>query len=234
MSNNRPRQIIWRLGFACLAVCAGTTIPAGAASPEKDNDCAAIASNIERLECYDQASKEAGVADVSEKSGDKGKTGSQANPYGGWQIDVRKSLMDDSDIVLLRLNAEQTIKGAYGIHGRPALFIACNEGEVSLWIRFGSYVTDFYSGGQVSYRLDEAEVRQVEMRESHDQKALGLWGGLESLLFIREIADAKRLVVRAMPRIGYQVTISFDLTGIDLALKPLEKACSDYVESTTY
>ena len=200
------------------------------ASPDPMHYCPSIPSDLLRLHCYDQLLQQ--PKNHSEPNNQKGQKEKEtrANPFGKWQRDIQKSLMDDSDIVLFRLNADHLVEGLYGRPKQPALFISCKEGRVSLWVRFGTYVSDFYSGGKVFYRIDHGPQKEIEMRTSKDNRALGLWSGETAAPFIRSLFDASKLALRASPLNGYEVTISFDLRGINLVSKTIEKACPNSVQ----
>ncbi len=85
-----------------------------------------------------------------------------------------------------------------------------------------SNVSDY---GTVTYRLDKQGPRSVAMEASADEEALGLWKGRKSIPIIKTMFGKSQLIIRMTPHSQSPVTATFDISGLDEAIKPLRKAC---------
>ena len=64
------------------------------------------------------------------------------------------------------------------------------------------------------------------MRESTDNRALGLWRGGESIPVIKSMLGKRRMIVRATPYGDSPFMAEFIIAGLDEEIEPLRNACS--------
>ena len=175
--------------------------------------CLSIKESLSRLECYDEA---AGYNPVV----------TQVDGTGDWDIQLETSKFDDSQTVFLSLKSKEWDNCPYD-SAKHSLVMACRENSTDLYIVFGGcYMSDFEGRGRVTYRVDDEPAASVSMRESSNNSALGLWGGRNSIPFIKELLDKNSLVVKASPFSESAVTSEFELGGLNEAIKPLRAACN--------
>ena len=185
-----------------------TVTHTAAQSPEA---CAAISDPNERLSCYDALYQ-------------KVETPQQV---GAWRVQRTKSQLDDSERVVLSLESETPVRGRFGSPGPANMHIRCEENTTSIFFQFNElFMASIQSYGRVDYRIDSNPPAHINMRESTSNMALGLWRGNESIPFIRRLLGAGSLYVRATPYNESRVETTFNVSGLDDAIKPLRAACN--------
>ena len=114
----------------------------------------------------------------------------------------------------------------YGELKRGTLIIRCMENTTSLYTKWGGhFMSDNRNNGRVDYRVDAKKASRVSMRESTNNKSLGLWSGSQSIPFIKQLLNAKQLYIRATPYSESPVEMAFNVTGLEKAIEPLREAC---------
>jgi type VI secretion system protein VasI len=175
--------------------------------------CVGIDDPDSRLNCFDDAFVETKVE--------------QQLPQSDWSVKVDTSALDDSKTVVLSLYSKNQFSSQYGQLKRGTLIIRCQENTTSLYTLWGDhFMSDNRSGGRVDYRVDEKKASRVNMTESTDNKALGLWNGGGSIEFIKRLFGAKQLYTRATPFSESPVEMTFNITGLERAIEPLREACN--------
>ena len=146
---------------------------------------------------------------------------------GKWVVTEDKSAFDDSRTVVLSLESEEPIRGQFGPPGPAVLHLRCMENTTVayLWLN-DLFLSDLQGYGVVDYRIDQRKASTMRTEGSTDNKALGLWAGNKSIPFIKEMLDGKSVAFRATPFNESPVEFAFDLTGLDVAVKPLREACA--------
>jgi type VI secretion system protein VasI len=183
-------------------------------SQSSGSECGKVRDDGARLECYDLLFK---VDRVSNSPADEGK----------WRVTEDVSKFDDTRKVFIRLTSEDKHPGRFGGQESSYLAIACRENTTSLWMTFaGSFMSSDAGDGTVTYRIDSEASKKRQFRESNDNSALGLWNGGSSIPFIKGMIGKDKLVVRATPFSESSVTATYDIRGLDEAIKPLRAACN--------
>lgn len=173
-------------------------------------DCGTIADSQQRLACYDMKYKPA-VSD-SKKS--------------AWHIEESVSKLDDSKSVAMLVSSDEQIRKRFGGSDTADLFIRCHEGSTSLYFVFADHFLSSVQGyGQLTYRLDNEKPKTVNLSESSDNKALGLWNGGSAIPFIKKMLGHNSMVVRLTPYSESPITATFQISGIDDAIKGLRSTC---------
>ncbi|MBU2983516.1 type VI secretion protein [Lentibacter algarum] len=171
-------------------------------------------------------------APPSTVSGSEPETPTQSAPsdtkgIGSWSVVKSESGFDDSSRVVLRQTSTNTISGRFGGTANPSLLVRCQENTTSLFlVAGGHFLSDIQSYGRVDYRVDDRKAGRKSMKTSTDNQALGLWGGGQSIPFIKEIMSGKQLLVRLTPYNESPLEFSFEIDGLDEAIEPLRKACN--------
>lgn len=198
--------------FSFLAVSIGLML-AGPSIAQDVTHCVEIDDPDTRLSCFDDAFVETDVE--------------QPIPQSDWSVRVDRSALDDSKTVVLTLSSKDQFLSQYSQLESGTLIIRCMENTTSLYTIWGGhFMSDNGNSGRVDYRVDDKTASRVSMRESSDNKALGLWNGGQSIPFIKRLFDAKQLYIRATPYSESAVEMSFNITGLQKAIEPLREACS--------
>lgn len=144
-----------------------------------------------------------------------------------WLVSEDKSAFDDSRTVVLSLASNEPIRGQFGPAGPAMLYLRCMENTtvVYLWLN-DLFLSDIEGYGMVEYRIDDQQAASANMSSSTDNKALGLWGGGKAIPFAKAMIGAERIVFRATPFNESPVEFSFDVVGLETAIKPLAEACA--------
>lgn len=173
-------------------------------------DCGVISDSQQRLACYDLKYKPA-ISDSKKSS---------------WQIEESVSKLDDSKSVAMLVSSDEQIRKRFGGSDTADLFIRCHEGSTSLYFVFADHFLASVEGyGQVTYRLDNEKPKTVNLSESTDNKALGLWNGGSSIPFIKKMLGHNSMIVRLTPYNESPITATFQIAGIDDAVKGLRSTC---------
>lgn len=109
----------------------------------------------------------------------------------------------------------------------PKLTVRCMENVTSILIHFaGVPVADSDGFGRVTFRVDDGETFGLDLRQSSDQRALGLWKGAAAIPVIKGLFAKETLVVWASPYMQSTVILAFPIAGLEEAAAPLRQACS--------
>ena len=174
--------------------------------------CAAIAGDAERLACFDALARSLGAgAPKAIAIAGRGK----------WRVREEHSPIDDRRNVYLTLDAEIPIANSLGQSVTPTLWIRCSENATNVFIDFGVYLG--IDETVLMTRLDAEEAQWTKWNISTNHQAVF---SPEYVATAREFMHHSKLLVQVTPYGENAVMTSFDLRGIDEAIKPLQEACS--------
>jgi hypothetical protein len=124
------------------------------------------------------------------------------------------------------LEPQHPVEDRYGRKAHLDLYIYCREKKTDLVILFGGhFMSSLGQGGTVTFRVDKKPAIQKSLTVSNDHSALGLWGGANSIPFIKSLFGASTLFVRATPHSHSSVSSEFNISGLQEAIVPLRRAC---------
>lgn len=175
--------------------------------------CAAVKSPLDRLGCFDKLANQLGIAQpqivpVATAAG-KGK----------WSVSATVSPIDDSKNVTLSLEANESVGARYR-RVTPTLILRCKEKKTDAYITWDAYLG--LEETSVLTRLDDRPASRSEWSLSTDNKATF---APQPKTFIKTLLGHSRLVSQVTPYSESPVLVTFDLAGLDVALKPLSDAC---------
>lgn len=173
--------------------------------------CAAIGNDTARLTCYDGIVKQ-----NRETTTDTAKVASK----GKWVIDESTSPIDDSKKVTLLLDAESSIRNMFTT-STPTLILRCSENKTEAYINWGVFIGSLNT--EVLTRFDKEKAKIQNWSASTDNKATFVPGN--NVTFIKNLINHQTLFTQVVPFNENPVTTSFDLTGLNEAIKPLRDAC---------
>lgn len=85
--------------------------------------------------------------------------------------------------------------------------------------------SDYNDYGRVNYRIDSNPAKSVDMNESTDNRALGLWSGGKSIPLIKEMIGSSKFVARFTPYNESPVIMEFNISGLEKAILPVREQC---------
>ncbi|MER5172655.1 type VI secretion system-associated protein TagO [Thioclava kandeliae] len=188
-------------------------------------DCVKITDPDERLACFDTA-----TAEQKSEEETKPDTNAIANEETGdtglWTVQQETSEFDDSSTVFVSIASSENTNCPY--KDEPLrVTLACRENSTNAWVTFGGcFMSSLQGRGKVTYRLDSLPAVTKSFRESNNHMALGLWSGGTAIPFIKEMLGKEKLALRATPFSDSTVSGTFDIKGLDEAIKPLRAACN--------
>jgi len=138
-----------------------------------------------------------------------------------WAMSTETDIMTD----VARLLAIVDSPSATSCRQPARLVLRCDNGTTAMYVSHGCYAppTARDSLLPVQWRVDDGDVEDRDFQTSTNDQAFGYFTGGQ--LLIRDLFDAERLIVRFSPYRDPPVTIVFDVTGIDLAVRDLREAC---------
>lgn len=185
------------------------------ANAQEDNiqkriaQCSTVESDLERLECYDNLSKDMGFVDVPEIIESEG--------VGKWNVNVDRNPLDDSKTVVLVLEADEG-KSRWG---QPVgLVLRCKSNKTEVFIVWNDYLG---SKAFVTTRIGSEQAKKQEWSLSTNSKATFYSGN--DITFIRKLLAADKFVAQVTPYNESPITAVFDVRGLSEAIKPLQDAC---------
>lgn len=178
------------------------------------NDCLKLEKDLDRLACYDQNSGRTPQVKTEPSAGK-------------WDVQSQTSKMTDDVDVFLTLNSDETIDCGWNKGTKIDLVIRCMEKTTSVYFATGCHMasSEYDRYGDIEYRLDSEKTRTVSADASTDNKALGLWSGGKSIPIIKQLISKSQMTVRMTPFSENSFTASFNIAGLEEAIKPLRKAC---------
>ncbi len=140
-----------------------------------------------------------------------------------WHVSKGKSDLDDSQNVYMYVAAGNTIPGPWNKLVRPKLWIRCAENTTSFLIDWD--VSIHIRNTSMLFRIDSQPAQTRTFPISTDHKTLGYFSGKKAIPFIKSLFGANELLLRVTPYGKEPAQVTFNLSGIEQAVKPLRKAC---------
>lgn len=142
----------------------------------------------------------------------------------GWQVSRDTSVMDGSETVVLRLEADSTYATSYGSR-TASLYIRCRENTTDAYVFTGSAVRSEYGEygrSRVRYRMDDAAPTSTLWDESTSSDALFI---PSPIAFVKRLANARRLFVEFTPISSGRQVVTFTVDGLEQQLGAVAAAC---------
>jgi type VI secretion system protein VasI len=251
-------QTMLRLGgafFISALLCGSSPVLAQAAGTPDAKAialCAGITSDLKRLTCYDDLSRQiagppaAAAADSNKPAAAQApvSAGSQApaaqppagqtsaatdsTDTGAWTRNDETDGLDNSKIVIFSLTADSGNVGLIGKPGLkrpPLLILRCKEHQAQVFVSFDLPVTGSGEDVPVQYRIGASPPASMDLARSEDETSFGDWTTASAAPLIEKLETGQDFFVRAKSGNGRTSEALFKLAGIDAAVKPIREAC---------
>lgn len=143
-----------------------------------------------------------------------------AAPVGKWDVSKKVSKLDDSENVILLLEADIPVTNKFNETYPPKLLLTCREKSLDAYIGWNTFVHT--ESTAVTTRIDSAPAVTKHWSVSTDYKVTF---APQPLRFIKSLVGHQKLVVRVVPYGDAPLLTEFDLTGLDQHIKTLYDAC---------
>jgi len=207
MSDNKNSRV---LSLVFLSVMLFVTFPASAEVGSKEvAKCAVITGDLARLSCYDKLAKDNNLSG-------KQSTAPAIKGTGKWHVSIDVNPIDDSKSVTLSLNADSgQNKWKKGI----SLIARCRSNTTEMYINWQDYL-----GGEarVLTRVGDSKALTSEWSLSTDKKATFRRA---PITFLKKMLAANKLIAQVTPYNDNPITVVFDTSGLQNAIKPLRSTC---------
>ncbi len=107
---------------------------------------------------------------------------------------------------------------------RPSLWIRCINGKMSGFIDWGIFLD--VEKAKIVFRYDDEPVRVAIVQVSKDHKKIESLSEDRLISRIKEMFGKKRLAARVTPHGAKPLAVSFNISGLETAIKPLRKSCN--------
>lgn len=143
---------------------------------------------------------------------------------GKWKVVKGKDPLSDKPEIFLSNSA---VSASSCRHSRLAhnITIRCTKNTTAILLDFGGCIVGSRRQ-HIGYRLDDRKAIYKRVSPSGDSKALGFWNGGQSIPVIKEMLQKNKLLIVAETYNQVPLTSTYDLTGLDEAIRPLRKMCS--------
>jgi type VI secretion system protein VasI len=176
-------------------------------------ECRGIKEDLKRLACYDMAASKSVLA---ARDKPKPKTAPKPEGAGQWKVIKKKDSMDDSDMVLIYARSEEEI---YPTRRNASLNIRCLKNTTDLYVDWEDYLAD---NNKVYTRIGRDKAKAERWSHSADSKSLFR---RKPISFIKKLMKAEKVIFRTQPYNSGDLTVTFDIKGLENAIKPLREAC---------
>ncbi|WP_119458542.1 type VI secretion system-associated protein TagO [Rhodospirillaceae bacterium SYSU D60014] len=176
--------------------------------------CAEMASDVQRLECYDGMAHQLDFTpEVTSRI-----TASK------WRVKIDESKFDDSKSVYMYVESDEPVRISRYDTVRPTFWVRCKENTTATIVSYDHFLG---SGDMlVEYRIDREPARNDRWNISTNHNSIGLWRGQQSIPFIRRLFGKDTLLVRLTPYGENPATVSFTISGLRDEIGPLAQACN--------
>lgn len=176
-------------------------------------DCIKVENDLDRLACYDQA---------------LGRTATATNlSVGRWQVREERSKLTDKPEVVMHVPSEETINCGWNNGDKVYLMVGCKDDRTVVVFNTGCHMasSEYSNYGQIEYRIDQEKAQKVNGEASTDNRTLGIWRGSKSIPIVKQMLGKSTMIARMTPYGENPFTATFNISGLEEAIKPLRAAC---------
>jgi len=248
----RSETFLTNMAAAIVALFVGGTIRAQGTQEDATKTiamCAGISSDLQRLSCYDDLSRQVRSSDTSQNKTASPPDNSATAPaatapatsaagshgssedggsLGRWVRNDEVDGLDNSKIIVLSLPAESGnvgLIGKPGVKRGPVLVLRCKERQAQIFVSFDLAVTGSDDAIPVQYRIGTNAPTKGAWSRSEDQTSFGSWQTATTTSLVNQLEPAADFFVRATGSNGRTSEALFKLDGIKAAAKAVREGC---------
>jgi type VI secretion system protein VasI len=143
-----------------------------------------------------------------------------AEYVGSWKTATQKSKLDDSQNVIIGIDADEPIQTPYKGMVYPRLMIRCAENKTSMIVSFDTFLSN--DDIKVTYRIDKEKARNVWWNVTTDFDSLYVPNPIPLL---RKLKDEDQIFIQVTPYGQKPISANFYVHGLFNAIKPVQEAC---------
>ncbi|MEM9469365.1 MAG: type VI secretion system-associated protein TagO [Pseudomonadota bacterium] len=145
---------------------------------------------------------------------------SAAKFTGEWKTQKYRSEVDDSQNVIIQLDANAPFENDLGKSVMPSLFIRCQENKTDMGVNFETFLG--MDSMPVLHRIESDEAKTTQWMVTTNHLAVLAPSPIK---LIREMMHKERLLVKLTPHGANSVSTHFYINGLQNAIKPVQNAC---------
>lgn len=176
------------------------------------SSCPSIENDTDRLACYDKEAE-----DSSKNTEDQKELEDLKKEYSDWVVNITESPLNDSKEVTMMKFSE----GFEDTRSPAVLMLRCQRNKTDAFISWNEYIGS--DNMRVAYRIDKEGAKNVWWNASSNGQASFI---PKSISFIKSLEGKESIYVEAEKYRGGRVAATFNISGIEEAIKPLREACS--------
>ncbi len=143
-----------------------------------------------------------------------------AEYVGSWRTTTQRSKIDDSQNVIIGLQADEPIQTPYKGMVYPKLMIRCAENKTSMIVSFDMFLNNDET--KVTYRIDKEKAKTVWWNVTSDFDSLYIPNPIP---LIRQLKDEDQIYIQVTPYGQGTISANFYVHGLLNAIKPIQEAC---------
>lgn len=176
--------------------------------------CSKDKSSVSRLACFDSLAAKHAAPTTTNVTLSNSK----------WRLSTDSSKIDDSKTVILSLDADSSIKGWPNKTETPTLIIRCKEQKTEAYIFTGMSPMVEYgtNGATIRFRIDKKPAFKLRAGKSTDGEALFIPSAINQL---KKMMGGSILLFEFTPFNSSPQMTTFDINGINDAIKPIRETC---------
>lgn len=140
----------------------------------------------------------------------------------GWSVLTENSKIDDSLTVILSIDSNEEIEGNLSIDkARPSLMVRCMENHTNVIISWNRYLG--INSTTMTTRLDKDKAITQEWQLSTANDSVF---STSAITFAKSMFKKDKLLARITPYGSNPVTATFNVSDLEVKIKPLREACN--------
>ncbi len=146
---------------------------------------------------------------------------------GPWIFLSEPDAMTDEEVLSVQVASTEFLPAARAQPAGPAflaIWCADNQTDVSIWFN-GQFMASSSGHDRLDYRVDKVDAARVNMEADSTHEFLVLYGGKKSIPFIKALFGGEKLLVRATPLNQQSIDVTFAISNLEEAVKPIREAC---------
>lgn len=186
----------------------------GWVSGQEHMRCPLIDSDTERLACYDSYIPPRKALSRDDDISD----------FGSWTVTEKVDAFNDQTQITAYTDTVSGL-GCNRLSG-GALIIRCRGTELNMYVKHGCYAPGTRSGWiNVDQRVDGGAAITKNLYPDSTDRAFGEWNSRSAAIWLNQIGDGTKLLLRFTPYRETPETLEFDVTGIGAVRSRMSAQC---------